>query len=522
MARSRSAPLALSAALTAAVAALAGAAASQPAADGITVMAPGGRGRIDLVTHDGREMIALDDLARLFRLDLDEDSRAGTLSVAAGDAVIILTPDQPLISVAGRLVSLRAPPRRVRDRWLVPTDFLARALAPAYGQPLEYRAQSALLIVGGLRVPQVAARYRSGGGADQLRLDVTPSTPHTIEELPGRLVVTFAADELDLVRLPRLDGALATGFGRVANSPGLAIDLGPAVDSYSVSTDPAPGGGDTLRIELRAARAAAEAAPDPAPPVRPGPAPVDPLPDFATGSALRVVAIDPGHGGGDAGSRGSDGALEKDITLAVAQRLRAVIESRLGLRVILTRARDETVDLDARAAIANNNGADLFISLHANASTRPAATGAEVFYLGIDEYGAEAQALADSEVEPIPVVGGGSRRIDPVLWEMAQIVYVDRSALLAGIVDAELRRRVVMSPRPVQQAPFRVLVGANMPAVLVELGSLAYPENEQRLTGAPFANAVAEALLASIQRFGLALEHGELEREATAGVLPGG
>ena len=206
----------------------------------------------------------------------------------------------------------------------------------------------------------------------------------------------------------------------------------------------------------------------------------------------------------------------------MAQRLRAVIESRLGLRVILTRARDETVDLDARAAIANNNGADLFISLHANASTRPAATGAEVFYLGIDEYGAEAQALADSEVEPIPVVGGGSRRIDPVLWEMAQILYVDRSALLAGIVDAELRQRVVMSPRPVQQAPFRVLVGANMPAVLVELGSLAYPENEQRLTGAPFANAVAEALLASIQRFGIALERGELDREEPAGVLPGG
>ena len=519
MARSRFALLAPSAALAAAVAALPGAAASQPAGDGITVIAPGGRERLGTVDHDGREMVALDDVARLFGLGLDADSGAGTLSVTAGDAVIILTPDQQIISVAGRLVSLRAPPRRVRDRWLVPPDFLTRALAAVHDRPLEYRAQSRLLVVGGLRVPQVAARYRAGGGSDQLRLDVTPSTPHTVEERGGRLVVTFAADDIDLVRLPRLDGELATGFGRVAGAPALAVDLGPAVESYSVSTDPAPSGGDSLRIELRAARAAASAAPAPAPApdARPGPAPVDPLPEFASGSALRVVVLDPGHGGDDPGSRGAEGALEKDITLGVAQRLRAVIESRLGLRVILTREGDETVGLDARAAIANNNGADLFISLHANASTRPAATGAEVFYLGVDEYGAEAQALADSEVLPLPVVGGGSRRVDPVLWEMAQIVYVDRSALLAGIVDAELRQRVVMSPRPVQQAPFRVLVGANMPAVLVELGSLADPEHELRLTGAPFRNAVAEALLAGIQRFGIALERGE-----PATVLPGG
>ncbi len=494
---------------------LPGTAVSQPAADGITVIAPGGRERLGTVDHDGREMVALDDVARLFGLGLDEDSRAGTLSVTAGDAVIILTPDQQIISVAGRLVSLRAPPRRVRGRWLVSSDFLTRALAAVHGQPLEYRAQSRLLVVGDLRVPQVAARYRSGGGSDQLRLDVTPSTPHTIEERAGRLVVTFAADDIDLIRPPRLDGGLATGFGRVANAPSLALDLGPAVDSYSVTTDPAPNGGDTLRIELLAARTA-DAATAAAPAAAPGPAPVDPLPDFAAGSALRVVAIDPGHGGDDPGSRGADSALEKDITLGVARRLRAVLESRLGLRVILTRERDETVDLDARAAIANNNGADLFISLHANASTRPAATGAEVFYLGLDEYGTEAQAIADSDVPTIPVVGGGSRRIDPVRWEMAQVLYVDRSALLADIVDAELRRRVVMSPRPVQQAPFRVLVGANTPAVLVELGSLADPDNELRLASAAFRNAVAEALLASIQRFSVALERGEW-----AGALPG-
>ena len=250
------------------------------------------------------------------------------------------------------------------------------------------------------------------------------------------------------------------------------------------------------------ATAEATTPPEPAPPtVATLPPSADPLPDFATTSTVRVVVLDAGHGGDDIGSQGSNGALEKDVTLSVARRLRGVIEDRLGLRVILTRGRDENVDLDARAAIANNNKADLFISLHVNASARPSATGAEVFYLSLDEYGAEARALAERDATVIPVIGGGSRQIDMVLWDMAQVRYVDRSARLAEIVKQELQRRVPMSPRPLRQAPFRVLVGANMPAVLVELGSLSGPEEERRLTSAAFQNTVVDALVASILRF---------------------
>lgn len=523
MARSRSA-LPVSIAACTLVVAAAGAAvpgggaapAAQPPAAGVTVVSPAGRSQIDTVDHDGHAMIALGDLARLFPIELDEDSRTGALSLVAGDAVIILTPDQQLVSVDGRLVSLRAAPRRVGGRWLAPLDFLDRALAPAYPEPLEFRSQSRLLIAGGLRVPRVAARYLTGVGDDQLRLEVTPATEHTIDERADRLVVTFEADDLDLVRLPRLRGDLATAFERTVGSPGVAVRFGRAFDSYGVFSEPARNGGATLVIELRGVRAAAGAAPAPTPP-RPAPAPADPLPDFSRGPAVRMVAIDPGHGGADSGSRGPNGVLEKDVTLGVAQRLRSMLENRLGLRVVLTRERDETVDLDTRTAIANSNKADLFISLHANASARPAATGTEVFYLGIDEYGAEAQELAERDVQPVPVVGGGSRRIDPVLWETAQILYVERSARLAGVVEAELRQRVAMSPRPVQPAPFRVLVGANMPAVLVELGSLASPEHERRLAGERFRNAVADALLAGIRRFG-----DELERGGPASGLPPG
>ncbi|MXY17396.1 MAG: N-acetylmuramoyl-L-alanine amidase, partial [Acidobacteria bacterium] len=172
-----------------------------------------------------------------------------------------------------------------------------------------------------------------------------------------------------------------------------------------------------------------------------------------------------------------------------------------GVRVTLPRSRSSTVGLDTRAAIANNNQADVFISLHANASLRPAAAGTAVYYLSIDEYGVEAREIANRAIDPVPVVGGGSREIDLVHWEMAQIRYVGQAGRLAGMIEEELGRRVPLSPRPSHQAPLRVLVGANMPAVLVELGSIADPDAEERLTSALFQTDIVDALVTGIQRY---------------------
>jgi N-acetylmuramoyl-L-alanine amidase len=242
-------------------------------------------------------------------------------------------------------------------------------------------------------------------------------------------------------------------------------------------------------------------APGTPPPAMPSQAESPPLLDLPPPGGLRTIVIDPGHGGDDNGARGEKGTLEKNVTLATARRLKGALEGRLGVRVLLTRDGDQTVPLDQRAAVANNNKADLFISLHANASLRPATAGAEVLYLSLAEYGDEAQRAARGGAESLPVLGGGSREIEVILWEMAQARYIDQSAAFARTVEAALRERIGMSRRAIQPAPFRVLGGANMPAILVEMGFLSNAQQEQQLASDDYQNAVVQALVEGIVRF---------------------
>ena len=124
-----------------------------------------------------------------------------------------------------------------------------------------------------------------------------------------------------------------------------------------------------------------------------------------------------------------------------------------------------------------------------------------MFYLSLADYGAQAQRVAQGESEALPVFGGGTRDIEVILWEMAQARHIEQSASFARLIEASLRERVPMSPRAIQQAPFRVLVGANMPAVLVEMGFITNPEQEKQLASEAFQSSIVQALVDSLVRF---------------------
>ena len=476
---------------------------AQEPAGGLTLIEAESRGRLATVLVGGDEVIGLDDLAALFQLDIGEDTGQRTLTVHTGGGPIVLTAGQPLTSVNGRLVSLDAPARRLGGRWFVPLDFISRALAPVHEQRIELRGRSRLLLVGEVRVPRVSAQYRPRGQSGRLTLQITPNTAHELTREGGRLLIRFDADAIDVVRAAEPRGSAVRAIELLDELPGFAIEPGPSYAAHRIVSGES-GASTQLVVDLQAAApAAAEARPAAAASSGSAPIPADTTaaPDFGAPAEIRTIVIDPGHGGTDEGARGPEGTLEKEVTLSVAERLRTMLERRLGVRVILTRTGDTVVALDRRAAIANNDRADLFISLHANSALRDVVTGAEVYYLSIDEYGQEARELADREGRYLPVSGGGLREIDVIPWEMAQARYLTPSADLAEFVSRELGRRVPLSPRPIQQAPFRVLVGANMPAVLVEMGFISSPEQERQMTQPAFQNLVAEAIVAGVVRF---------------------
>lgn len=462
-----------------------------------TVLSREGRRPLAVRVINGQEMFAVDDLARFFGLALREDTIAGGLTLTVRNQSIILSPNQELVSVAGRLISLPAAPVREGRAWFVPLDFVSRALAPVVGTRLELRKPSRLVIVGDVRVPRIAGRVEPQGTLTRVTLDVAPPTPHTVAQEGNRLLLRFEADALDATLPVTTSPELVQGI-RLEGATAIAVDLGPRFASFKSSDLPGDRGGTRIVIDVIAQTT------ETAPPVTPPPPPPQDVPsllDLAPPGGLRSVVIDPGHGGEEVGARGAGGLTEKDVTLSVARRLKVALEGRLGVRVILTRDIDHAVGLDQRAAVANNNKADLFISLHANASVRPSVAGAGIYYLSLDEYGAEAMRAAAAPRETLPVFGGGTRDIEVVAWRFAQARHIKESAAIARAVEASLRGKVPMSARALQQAPLRVLVGANMPAVLVEMGFMSNPAQEKQLGGDEFQNTVVQALVEAIVQF---------------------
>jgi N-acetylmuramoyl-L-alanine amidase len=155
--------------------------------------------------------------------------------------------------------------------------------------------------------------------------------------------------------------------------------------------------------------------------------------------------------------------------------------------------------------VANNNKADLFLSLHASASLRKGTTGASIFLAAFDETAADhARALLGTE--RLPTFTGGSRDLELLPWDLAQIRHVDRSEQLARLFEQQFHNRVPLAPHPVERAPLPVLESANMPAVIVEIGYLTSPDQEKQLTANDFQALFVQAGLDAIVKFRDALD----------------
>jgi N-acetylmuramoyl-L-alanine amidase len=216
------------------------------------------------------------------------------------------------------------------------------------------------------------------------------------------------------------------------------------------------------------------------------------------------VVIDPGHGGTETGATGPGGTMEKELTLLIARTLAERLASELGLRAVLTRTDDLDVGLDDRSAFANQHKADLFVSVHLNSTARGDAHGAETYFLSLtasDERAADSAAIEN--VVGTEAASPGSEEFDLqlLLWDLAQSRHLAASQRLATFIQEELNRALELPDRGVKQAPFRVLMGAAMPAVLVELGFLSSAAEENRLREPAYRAELVGTLVRAIARF---------------------
>lgn len=462
----------------------------------LTLIEASGRRAVPTEIVAGREMIELDEIAAIFGVTIREDTLAGGAIVTVNGQTIALSAGQSLVSVGGRIVALPAPTTNVDGRWLVPIEFLPRALAPVTSNLIDLRLASRLLIVGDIKVPRVTVQLDDVTLFNRVTMDISPTADVISTVEAERILLRIEANAVELVGGAIAGTGLITGISVV--EPSIIVVTFSADAVMPVVNSSIVDGSSRITIDLPTS--ATTTIP---PLVTPSVAPPSTSGVIGLGvndTEFDIIVIDPGHGGDDIGVRGTAGTEEKLITLAVAQQLRTLIETRLGLRVLLTRTSDNTVLLDQRTAIANNNKANLFLSLHVGGAPTESVSGAEVLHVRLGREGENARQRA-ATAETLPVLGGGNRAIDTIRWELAQAPHAETSTVLANILVEALASRVPMGPRPRQDAPLRLLMGANMPAAIIEMGYLTNPEQENLLRSEPYQGMIAQALYDAIVRF---------------------
>ncbi len=350
----------------------------------------------------------------------------------------------------------------------------------------------------------ITVSVRELGGSSRVTLSSTVPLPYSFQKRTGALQVTFTTPLTFRVRQSAFSGGFVKSVGWSQGNDAYAFTIELTSDAFSYRTSVKE---DPFELSIDLGPASADAPPPVAVPTASGgglaaasvPAPGE------QSSRFKTIVIDPGHGGIETGAKGKFGALEKDVTLAVALKLRAIIERNLAFRVFMTRDQDTNVSLENRSALANNHKADLFISIHANGSPRKNSHGSETYFLSQNATDEESRRLAYMENTSGALEGrieeDGKDDIKLILWDLAQTAYLKQSSQLAERIQAGLNALLGTANRGVKQAPFKVLTGAACPAVLVETAFISNPEEEKALGTEAFQDSIAQAIYLSLVEY---------------------
>ncbi|MEO6680060.1 MAG: N-acetylmuramoyl-L-alanine amidase [Pseudomonas sp.] len=355
----------------------------------------------------------------------------------------------------------------------------------------------------------------------RLVFDLSGPVQHSVFTLtsPDRLVIDINGATLGAPLKVNTSNTPITAMRSAQRTPTdlrVVIDLKKAVTPKSFVLAPNAQYGNRLVVDLF--DSAEAAAPIPPPPtnvatVAPVPVtPIDPpvkLPPAPAGKRDIIVVIDAGHGGEDPGASGSRGQHEKDVVLAIARELQRQVNGMKGFRAELTRTGDYFIPLRGRTEIARKKGADLFVSIHADAAPSAAAFGASVFALS--DRGATSETarwLADSENRSDLIGGAGSVSLDDkdrmlagVLLDLSMTASLTSSLNVGQKVLSNISRVTPLHKQRVEQAGFMVLKSPDIPSILVETGFISNANEASKLSAASHQQALARSISAGVRQF---------------------
>ncbi|WP_313958326.1 N-acetylmuramoyl-L-alanine amidase [Pseudomonas citri] len=355
----------------------------------------------------------------------------------------------------------------------------------------------------------------------RLVFDLTGPVQHSVFTLtaPDRLVIDINGATLGAPLNVATANTPITAMRSAQRTPTdlrVVIDLKKAVTPKSFTLAPNAQYGNRLVVDLFDNPADAAPAPAPAPNVATVPAvPVTPtepaikLPPAPAGKRDIIVVIDAGHGGEDPGASGSRGQREKDVVLSIARELQRQVNGMKGFRAELTRTGDYFIPLRGRTEIARKKGADLFVSIHADAAPSAAAFGASVFALS--DRGATSETarwLADSENRSDLIGGAGNVSLDDkdrmlagVLLDLSMTASLTSSLNVGQKVLSNIGRVTPLHKQRVEQAGFMVLKSPDIPSILVETGFISNSNEASKLSSASHQQALARSISSGVRQF---------------------
>lgn len=419
------------------------------------------------------------------------------LTINIDNHIVRLVIDELSLEMDGKIIPLKMPAKIIDNRVMLPLEVI-KIITPV---EVEWDNQAKTLSINTIRPYLLKVRSYSDSDKTRIVIDLSEKTEFKANKLtnPDKIFIDIMGSILKLEdtfkEIEINDGILKTVRTAQFNEEitRVVFDLYQEVKYNIFSlTDP-----DRVVIDIFRPEKKSEPLLETLPP-KPEEKPV-PEPKV---TGKRVVIIDPGHGGSDPGAIGPTGLKESEVTLKVALHLEELLK-KAGIPTYLTRHKDDFISLEDRTNFANQKNGFVFVSIHANSTlnNRPTAVGTETFVLSSKYIGASAKDVADRENRASrahPEVDADLASIIGDLEESANIKY---SLDFADMVQKELLKYLKLENRGVKQAPFVVLKGVNMAAVITEIAFISNPTEEKLLKNNEFSQKTAQALYEAISYY---------------------